>query len=80
MLLETSIFSLEMHRTPTRLAQGMILAAMSFKADAAQCAVELLACPDIGGDGSEPSVSSAGGWDGDVRDDSDGVLWGAEPQ
>ena len=73
-LLETFAFSLEMHRTSTRL--GMMLAAMSFKADAVQFAVELLAWPDSDRDESEPSVSS----DDDDCDDSDEVIWGDEPQ
>ena len=73
-LIETFDFSMKMHETSVRM--GHILAAGSSKADAVQCAVELLAWPDSDGDESEPSVSS----DDDDCDDSDEVIWGDEPQ
>ena len=57
MLIETFDFSMKMHETSVRM--GHILAAGSFKADAVQCAVELLAWPDSSDDESEPSAE---GW------------------
>ena len=47
-------FSMKMHETSVRM--GHILAAASFKADAVQCAVDLLAWPDSSDDESEPST------------------------
>ena len=53
-LIETFDFSMKMHETSVRM--GHILAAGSFKADAVQCALELLAWPDSSDDESEPST------------------------
>ena len=57
MLIETFDFSMKTHETLVNL--GHILAAGSFKADAVQCVVELLAWPDSSDDESEPSTK---GW------------------